>query len=88
MKSAAVLVASPRVFPLSVHAIFTRKIQIFTHKFTPLSKCLPTGPAEWMGDAKYKAHKEELNQVEPKSPKHPFPKWMTLWLSYPLYSKT
>ena len=38
VKSAAVLVASPRVFPLSVRAIFTREIQIFTHKFTPLSK--------------------------------------------------
>ena len=37
VKSAAVLVASPRVFPLSVRAIFTREIQIFTHKFTPLS---------------------------------------------------
>ena len=37
MKTTAILLRSPRVFPLSVWATFKRKIQIFTHKFTPLS---------------------------------------------------
>ena len=40
VKSAAVLVALPRVFPLSVCATFMLKIQTFTHKFTPLSSMM------------------------------------------------
>ena len=37
MKSRAFYVALPRAFAPAVRAIFTRKIQIFTHKFSPLS---------------------------------------------------
>ena len=37
MKTAAILLRSPRAFPLSVWATFKRQIQMFTHKFTPLS---------------------------------------------------
>ena len=38
MKTTAILLRSPRVFPLSVWATFKREIQIFTYKFTPLSR--------------------------------------------------
>ena len=37
MKTRTFYVAPPRVFPLSVRATFERELQIFTHKFTPLS---------------------------------------------------
>ena len=37
MKTAAILLRSPRAFPLSVWATFMREIQIVTHKFTQLS---------------------------------------------------
>ena len=37
MKTTAILLRSSRAFPLSVWVTFKRGIQIFTHKFTPLS---------------------------------------------------
>ena len=37
MKTRAFYVAPPREFPLSVRATFEPELQIFTHKFTPLS---------------------------------------------------
>ena len=40
MKTRAFYVAPPLEFPLSVRSTFERKLQIFTHKFTPLSRSL------------------------------------------------
>ena len=37
VKTRTFYVAPPREFPLSVRATFKRELQIFTHKFTPLS---------------------------------------------------
>ena len=37
MKSAALFIAPPRVFPISVGPTFTCEIQYFTKKFTHLS---------------------------------------------------
>ena len=38
VKSAAILLRSPRAFPLSVWATFKREIRIFTYKFIRLSR--------------------------------------------------
>ena len=41
MKTRAFYVALPREFPLSVPSTFEQELQIFTHKFTPLSTPRP-----------------------------------------------
>ena len=53
MKTRTLYVAPRREFPLSVRATFERELQIYTHKFTPLSITVKANSAELTDKEKF-----------------------------------